>query len=1096
MPSWKKVAVSGSDASFNSVYAATNVTAQSFTGSLQGTASYAVSASYALSASYAPSSNSSSYAISASYALSSSYALSASYALTSSDAIQAQTASYVLNAISASYALSSSYTISSSYAVSSTSASYALSSSYAVSSSYSNNSTSASYALSSSYAVSATTASFATNFTASNILVAGTITAQTLNVQTITSSQEYSSGSNVFGNQLTNTQQFTGSVSITGSLAVSLTNQSEPYIVSYNATTGQLYYQGTGSFTANSASYAISASYAVSSTSASYALSSSYATSASYANNSTSASYALSSSYGLSASYAVSSSYATSALTASDALQAQTASYVLQAVSSSYALTASYLSGYVSPFPFTGSAVVSGSLAITGSLLISGSTTQVGNNTLVGNTVLSGSFNVTGSETFIGTQTLTGSLNISGSQTFVGNQTVTGSLTISGSTGNTPTEFTVYGDTVLSGSINISGSTVQTGNNNLFGSTTLSGSIIISGSLNPTTPTIKVYGNMEQVGYQRFDAVSTNIDTTVSASYIYVSGSTSDLYFAQNNNGYANTTRLRWIEGNLYTGLLNGGVMATQSSTVYVVGSGSGIIVNLNASLADNPYPTTQYVTWPNLTGSINAFTSSAQQLFAGIQSNGTIYAQSTPFTDGQFNTLIPVGDVFFANQTSINGVKTAPSLGYGWKQRSDVFVQAFGPLKLSGLTLAPSGSSTGSLVVGSGTAFADGQNYLVDPNNPSYIVDSGTNVSKINYYYQSGSNYWVQLTNGNTGYQSIDPTKYNNNGTLTAVPGGPAAQWSIQRVFWFPNSVTKTIVVYYGNATYTSEANALANIPFEPFVEAPNTAANAVYLGAIVIQSTGTFTNAATYTIYPGGLFRQVGGSGGGGSTVTTTLAGLSDVSISGQTNGQPLVWSTTANKWVNSSTLTATLTGNADTATTASYITGSIFTDGNSAASASYSVTSSYALTALTASDALQAQTASYVQNAQTASYVLNAVSASYAATASHSDLFTIGGSQMAYSNVPSTSAGNNGIFATNTGSFIGAFYQYTITSGSNARSENATAVWTNVTSSYSNYSTIDIGSTSAVVSSVLIVGGQVQLNILTPTAGWTVRATVTYV
>jgi hypothetical protein len=59
------------------------------------------------------------------------------------------------------------------------------------------------------------------NITASNALFTGTITAQTLVVQTITSSITYSSGSNIFGNKTTDTHQFTGSVlapSITGSL--------------------------------------------------------------------------------------------------------------------------------------------------------------------------------------------------------------------------------------------------------------------------------------------------------------------------------------------------------------------------------------------------------------------------------------------------------------------------------------------------------------------------------------------------------------------------------------------------------------------------------------------------------------------------------------------------------------------------------------------------------------------------------------------------------------------------------------------------------------------------------------------------------------
>jgi len=59
------------------------------------------------------------------------------------------------------------------------------------------------------------------SITGSNALITGTITAQTLLVQTITSSITYSSGSNIFGNKTTDTHQFTGSVlapSITGSL--------------------------------------------------------------------------------------------------------------------------------------------------------------------------------------------------------------------------------------------------------------------------------------------------------------------------------------------------------------------------------------------------------------------------------------------------------------------------------------------------------------------------------------------------------------------------------------------------------------------------------------------------------------------------------------------------------------------------------------------------------------------------------------------------------------------------------------------------------------------------------------------------------------
>jgi hypothetical protein len=67
-------------------------------------------------------------------------------------------------------------------------------------------------ATSASYSTTALTASYADTFT-----VAGTLTAQKLVVQTITSSIVYSSGSNIFGNSLSNTQQFTGSLQVSGS---------------------------------------------------------------------------------------------------------------------------------------------------------------------------------------------------------------------------------------------------------------------------------------------------------------------------------------------------------------------------------------------------------------------------------------------------------------------------------------------------------------------------------------------------------------------------------------------------------------------------------------------------------------------------------------------------------------------------------------------------------------------------------------------------------------------------------------------------------------------------------------------------------------
>jgi hypothetical protein len=234
-----------------------------------------------------------------------------------------------------------------------------------------------------------------------SLTVNGPITAQTLIVQTITSSEDFVTGSTHFGTIIDNTHQFTGSVSISGSLAVNgssavLTNQTSSMSVATAS-----YWSGSIN-NVNSASFASTASYWSGSItnvlSASYALTASYASNvpltASFADNATSASYALTASYwsgsienvatasfvtlAQSASYwsgsitnAATASFVTTAQTASFVQNAQSASYwsgsITNATSASYALTASYISGSGGGvgFPFSGSAVITGSLLIT-----------------------------------------------------------------------------------------------------------------------------------------------------------------------------------------------------------------------------------------------------------------------------------------------------------------------------------------------------------------------------------------------------------------------------------------------------------------------------------------------------------------------------------------------------------------------------------------------------------------------------------------------------------------------------------------------------------------------------------------------------------
>jgi hypothetical protein len=880
----------------------------------------------------------------------------------------------------------------------------------------------------------------------------------------------------------------------------------------------------------------------------------------------------------LTASYASTASYVSTA---------QTASYVLNAVSASYASTASFVTGSI----FTNSnSAASASYALTASYAMNGGGgggTPGGSNTQIQfnrNGAFSGSSALTfnsGSNTL----TLTGSLNITGSTTQTGNNTLIGNTVLSGSIGISGSS-TIQGTTTMTGSLLITGSTTQVGTNTLLGNTILSGSILISGSypIGSFSSSVNIYGDTSMTGYLRFNPQSTNIDTSLSASYIFVSGSTQDLYFSQNGSGYSNVTRLRWLESSLYTGILKGGILSsTPGTTTFTVTSGSGLIVSLNASTASDPFPTSKQISWNTQTLPIK-YSGSAKITYVGIDGTGTIVQQTDPWGSidiDQWDTQINLGTVLTLSGSVSTGVFNAPQVSYGIPQQTDDFIRAFGPLKISGHTLQASGSSpTLSIIKSSGTAYKGGANYVINPNHPSTVSENAINTSKIYRYYLSGSTPIIDTGIGNAGYTNIDSKNYvdTTTGTLALVGG---AYWSIQRVFWIPNSPTNAFIVYYGNDRYRSLVDATNAKDSEPFIEAPNTAQNAIFIGYIVIQGGGSGTpardllNASEATIIPGGLFRNVGGVGSSGTTpISTTLASLSDVALAGLSKGDLLVYGAAGDsQWNNAKQLTGSygltgslaITQNITAASftgslfgTASFVTGSIFTNSNSAASASYASTASYVLTAQTASYVVTAQTASYVLNAisasyatlaqtsntasyvvtaQTASYVLNAISASYATlaqtsntasyvvtaqtasyvlnaisasfatsatsattatTASYAQTLTIQSTLTDfYAVTPSTNAGVNNLFTKNTGSYTSAFGKYTAYSGSNSRAGEFMTSWNGTTTTYTDIATTDIGSTSTITFTSAIVTGQIQINTGASTpSGWQVKMLATFI
>jgi len=372
------------------------------------------------------------------------------------------------------------------------------------------------------------------------------------------------------------------------------------------------------------------------------------------------------------------------------------------------------------------------------------------------------------------------------------------------------------------------------------------------------------------------------IPTNTTASYIYTSGSTNDLYFTQYQpgTGYTNTTRLRWLESSLSTGLLHGGVLSTENgTTTFSITSGSGIIVNYNASTANEPYPTITTVDWPAYVSSSLPNITTTEITYIAIDSTGALFKQNTAYTDGDFESKIVIGRVLHQNGSVTNGTITSPTVAYGQTGFRGDFIRAFGPLKLSGHVVSVNATATNpptntqflGLAKTAGDSYVEGRNYTTNPDSPNYVkstTDTALTTSKIYREYVNSSGVPVIDTGaGGAGYAAIDVTNYNNAGTLTVI--GSGNNFTIQRLYWFPNSVNRAIFAYYGGVIYPSIAAAEVGIQSEVFTEGDNTRDAAIFLGYLIVKEGATdLGNPTQAKLVQAGICRAISSTGGVGST------------------------------------------------------------------------------------------------------------------------------------------------------------------------------------------------------------------------------------
>jgi hypothetical protein len=125
-----------------------------------------------------------------------------------------------------------------------------------------------------------------------------------------------------------------------------------------------------------------------------------------------------------------------------------------------------------------------------------------------------------------------------------------------------------------------------------------------------------------------------------------------------------------------------------------------------------------------------------------------------------------------------------------------------------------------------------------------------------------------------------------------------------------------------------------------------------------------------------------------------------------------------------------------------------------------------------------------------------ITTAATASYATNFTIATTLTLDETLTDFAKVNSTVVGSNNLFQQATGSYTSAHGKYTLYKGANARAGEFVTVWNGTTVTYYDNATTDIGNTSDITISSIIVGSNVQINATAASSGWAIKMLTTFI
>lgn len=278
------------------------------------------------------------------------------------------------------------------------------------------------------------------------------------------------------------------------------------------------------------------------------------------------------------------------------------------------------------------------------------------------------------------------------------------------------------------------------------------------------------------------------------------------------------------------TGLLTGGALTTgTASTEYSISDGTGQIVD-----ADGSYT---LVSWSGESNRTPVALATHLISFVGVNSVGTIVEQTTPFTNTQRRTIIPLGVAVHVDKTTVDAVNNAQTTAFNTGAQLNDLVESIGFFNVTGNVISANGANL-NLNKSAGSLYGVGVNYANDADNPNVVTLPALTALSFQYRFSNGDN-------GVTG-TAFDPDNLDNGaGGTTALTNN---KWSIQRVYSFTSNNVK---IQRGVAEYATQDAAIAAISTEAFITEPSIAANGLLRGFIIAKQGATALNSLSEAIF-----------------------------------------------------------------------------------------------------------------------------------------------------------------------------------------------------------------------------------------------------